>query len=142
MKIIDVDVLLAQMQEYYEKRAKEAHMTGDRVVCVTWHDAVFLIKSAPTADAVLVRHGKWIKHNTYHGDDVSGFIDPDWRCSECGRQANVNAWFMYDLTDYCPNCGAKMDEKSSSEKKKKDYFPKGFFSKERPIAKGEIDYDR
>ena len=27
------------------------------------------------------------------------------------------------------------------KKKKENYFPKGFFSKERPIAKGEEDYD-
>lgn len=53
--------------------------------------------------------GHWKQHNTYHGDDVSGFIDPDWRCSECGGQANVNAWCMYDLTDFCPNCGANME---------------------------------
>lgn len=52
--------------------------------------------------------GKWERHNTYHGDDTSGFVDPDWRCSECGGQANVNEWFMYDLTDFCPNCGADM----------------------------------
>ena len=54
--------------------------------------------------------GKWERHNTYHGDDVSGYIDPDWRCSECGGQANVNAWCLYDLTDFCPNCGARMQK--------------------------------
>lgn len=52
--------------------------------------------------------GRWERHNTYHGDDVSGYIDPDWRCSECGGQAKVNAWYIYDLTDFCPNCGADM----------------------------------
>ena len=60
------------------------------------------------ADVTERKTGKWERHNTYHGDDVSGFVDPDWRCSECGRQASVNAWFMYDLTDFCPNCGARM----------------------------------
>lgn len=54
------------------------------------------------------KKGKWERHNTYHGDDTSGFVDPDWRCSECGEQANVNVWSMYDLTNYCPNCGADM----------------------------------
>ena len=53
--------------------------------------------------------GHWKRYNTYHGDDTSGFVDPDWRCSECGKSANINEWFMYDLTNYCPNCGAKMD---------------------------------
>lgn len=52
--------------------------------------------------------GKWERHNTYHGDDTSGSVDPDWRCSECGGRANINEWFMYDLTDFCPNCGADM----------------------------------
>jgi len=63
------------------------------------------------------KKGKWVRHNTYHGDDTSGFVDPDWRCSECGKQANINEWLMYDLTDYCPNCGADMrSEMHSSEK--------------------------
>ena len=100
MRPIDADALLAQMKEYYEKLAEEANMTGDRAICVTWHDAVILIKSAPTVDAVPVRHGKWIKWF----EDADG----QWmRCSECqmmfyvgkGRDGN-----------YCPNCGARMDE--------------------------------
>lgn len=62
----------------------------------------------PLFDIPDMNEGKWERHNTYHGDDTSGFIDPDWRCSECGRQANVNEWLIYDLTDFCPNCGAKM----------------------------------
>lgn len=52
--------------------------------------------------------GNWKRYNTYHGDDTSGFVDPDWRCSECGRQAITNEWFMYELTDFCPHCGADM----------------------------------
>lgn len=52
--LINTDTLLAQMEEYYKRRAKEANMTGNRTVCVTWDDAVTLIKSAPTVDAVPV----------------------------------------------------------------------------------------
>ena len=59
------------------------------------------------------KKGHWKRHNTYYGDDVSGSIDPDWRCSECGGQANVNEWFMYDLTDFCPHCGAAMTEEGA-----------------------------
>ena len=61
------------------------------------------------------KKGHWERHNTYYGDDVSGSIDPDWRCSECGGQANVNAWCLYDLTDFCPHCGADM-RKGEGEK--------------------------
>lgn len=54
------------------------------------------------------KRGKWVRHDTYYGDDTSGSIDPDWRCSECGKQAIVNAWMLYDLTDFYPNCGVDM----------------------------------
>lgn len=54
------------------------------------------------------KRGRWKRHNTYRGDDTSGYVDPDWRCSECGKRANINEYFMYDLTDFCPNCGADM----------------------------------
>lgn len=47
-KLIDADSLWAQMGELYDKRNEEACMTGDRAVCVTWHDAVVLMKAAPT----------------------------------------------------------------------------------------------
>lgn len=52
--------------------------------------------------------GHWKRDNTYHGDDTRGFLEPNWRCSECGGQAIINHWCRYDLTDFCPNCGADM----------------------------------
>lgn len=65
------------------------------------------LPDVPAAQQKRMR-GRWERHNTYHCDDTSSFVDPDWRCSECGSQANVNAWFLYDLTNFCPNCGADM----------------------------------
>ena len=64
----------------------------------------------PTVDAEPVRHGHWVKSSEYRGDDTSSYIDNHWKCSECGKEAIVNEWYMYDLTDYCPHCGAKMNE--------------------------------
>ena len=57
------------------------------------------------------KKGKWEPHNTYHGDDTSGFVDPDWRCSECGKQATVNQWMLYELSNFYPNCGADIGGK-------------------------------
>ena len=59
------------------------------------------IDALPSADVQLVRRGHWV-HDGYdhpHGND--------WiHCSECGKRGiNVPA----DLTNYCPNCGARMD---------------------------------
>lgn len=55
--------------------------------------------------------GKWIRTaGEYIGDDISGFYDYHWSCSECEREAIINDWNMYELSDYCPNCGAKMED--------------------------------
>ena len=45
--LIDRDALWRKMTNAFEKRAEEANMAGDRVVCVSWHDAVHFIKDAP-----------------------------------------------------------------------------------------------
>ena len=50
------------------------------------------INDAPAVDAEPVRHGHWIKRGGWY-----------W-CSECGDH------WGDDGANYCPNCGAKMDE--------------------------------
>jgi len=53
--------------------------------------------------------GEWIRTaEEYIGDDVSGFYDYHWACSECEKEAIINEWNIYELSDYCPHCGAKM----------------------------------
>ena len=58
------------------------------------------IKSAPTADVVEVRHGEWISNG----------LTQDYVCSECSGMAPVGCEKedFYE-SNYCPNCGAKMD---------------------------------
>lgn len=52
------------------------------------------IKQEPTVDAMPVVHGHWIV----------GEMQPHMTCSVCEH------WFsLYQPTNYCPNCGAKMD---------------------------------
>ena len=55
-----------------------------------------LIKALPSADAV---HGEWLPIK--RGD--KGYSAGDFKCSVCGKP---NKCFC--LTDFCPNCGAKM----------------------------------
>ena len=52
------------------------------------------IKEQPTADVAPVRHGYWIENK--HTDTAI--------CSEC-------KCVFTDETNYCPKCGAKMDER-------------------------------
>lgn len=103
MRLIDADE--------YEKRIKP-YDTEDVMDKALYNFAHGKLIETSTAEP---RKGKWVRHNTYHGDDTSGFVDPDWRCSECGRQAIVNDWFLYDLTDFCPHCGARMEEPREEE---------------------------
>ena len=65
----------------------------------------------PTVDAVEVVHGRWV--DRYGGK----YANPLYECSECKKKApykfeddslHIGLW-LQDLTDYCPNCGAKMD---------------------------------
>ena len=68
------------------------------------------LNSLPTIDAEPVRHGRWIiKSNPENG----------WykiTCSECGEDETSVApciGFMPNvkvLWDFCPNCGAKMED--------------------------------
>ena len=65
---------------------------------VHYADMVNVVKGMPSAQ----KTGKWI----HDGKDFPH--GNDWiHCSVCGKPGiNVPA----DLTNYCPNCGAKMEE--------------------------------
>ena len=56
----------------------------------------FFISNAPIVDAVEVVHGRWIY------EPVEFTYEKDIKCSICGSYAE-------HATNYCPNCGAKMD---------------------------------
>lgn len=55
-----------------------------------------LLDEIPAADVAPMVHGVWGRVNKI--DPISGY-----RCSKCRRIVG------FDLTPYCPNCGAKMD---------------------------------
>ena len=62
-----------------------------------------LISEALTVDAVEVVHGRWLP---YHEADI-GYDEYGIRCSNCRLEfENHEVTFP---TNYCPNCGAKMD---------------------------------
>lgn len=50
---------------------------------------------APAADVVEVKHGEWSFVGSDRWNDC-------FQCSACGKMA-------MDDSNYCPNCGAKMD---------------------------------
>lgn len=78
-----------------------------------WNAVVMssVINNAPTADAVEVRHGHWIKEFAWS----YGYFDHHkLTCSECGLTFTEDARNV-DEYKYCYGCGAKMDLEGRSE---------------------------
>ena len=94
MRLIDADALKANYV------AIDYIITGttSHSLC---HQYVSLedINRAPTIEPKFMRHGKWKRIKAYPGIIF---------CDECGEpfeKSNSN-----DKWNYCPNCGAKMEE--------------------------------
>ena len=99
MRLIDADVLMRTYAEFVAPSNR-----SDFARIPTWNDAVSLLGSAPTVDAEPVRHGRWI---------YTGFMEV--KCSECSE-----TFHELESTNYCPNCGAKMDGGEDASKKETD----------------------
>ena len=115
---IDRDAAISEIER------REALMVGDKRVSV---DAMkSFIKNRPAADVAPVRHGRWILEA--HDERVNYRWNVTAECSECcDEQKEIWAGFFPNvpspiardaalvsaesvkLSNYCPNCGAKMD---------------------------------
>ena len=80
-------------------------------VCVgeDCEDILKLVDDMPTADVVEVRHGEW-REVDQTGRNSRHIQYTTKQCSVCGY------WNGRRKTNYCPNCGAKMDGKDGVEK--------------------------
>ena len=69
-------------------------------------DAIDMIEDAPTADVAPVVHGWWEKEPSsswrWTPSGAVAVTRTTYRCGLCGRGTAVKS-------NYCPNCGAKMD---------------------------------
>lgn len=88
------------MAEYIEKSKLKKEMLN-WAVCLnnpdtlSRSDALFIIDNVEAADVAPVVHGEWLCAET---DDEQFFL-----CSVCNDKE-------YWESNYCPECGAKMDE--------------------------------
>lgn len=106
-RYIDVDKVLELIEEAFHKTDVNGQ---EQIGVLTCHR---IVREAPTADVVEVRHGHWyIREYEF------------FTCSECGH----DYWNGCDYTvqakerlangehpNYCPNCGAKMDGERREE---------------------------
>ena len=97
------------MAEYIDKEIAlslvQPDTPEDETGAVTIATAKKLVRSiiyrTPIADVAPVVHGHFI----HDGPRFAGGVDW-WHCSNCGKLASGMEIFF----DYCPFCGAKMDE--------------------------------
>lgn len=89
--------------------AAAAHKRGGLDACSALEKFKGTLRRIPAADVAPVVHGRWL--NFYN----------DFSCAECDRcgttfevtdsESNEGLWNAFKLSyNYCPNCGAKMDE--------------------------------
>ncbi len=64
-----------------------------------------IIRNYPPANVAEVKHGKWVEvyRENIWGDSVHVL-----ECSACGKYT-VGTRGIMTKSNYCPNCGAKMD---------------------------------
>lgn len=79
---------------------------SDREKYDAWDEIIDALENIPTADVAPVVHGRWISW-----EEAGNFVpSPDrHECSVCHDAAQVLVNGFELLSDYCPNCGAKMN---------------------------------
>lgn len=93
------------MAEYIEREAAISALEKidrESKVEMTIEDVRSCLRSLPASDVAPVRHGRWI-----------GRLHPMFliECSVCLHTEVAEAWKCHSQ-NYCPNCGAKMDEEN------------------------------
>ena len=94
-RYIDADALMKEFRDFVRDSNN-----SDFAPVPNWNDAVSLVGSAPTADVVERKVGKWV--NRWSGD---GSVWLEEICSECGLTFEDEPHGY----NYCPNCGAEME---------------------------------
>lgn len=119
------------MDEYIEREMAIRAVLNDcpEQVGYSREDAADCIRYIDAADVVPIRHGRWLLQANNEGTNYRWNVTAE--CSECcdekkeiwaGFFPNVPDWLARDvaiesaksvkLSNYCPNCGAKMDGRS------------------------------
>ena len=94
------------MAEYIERESIYKILLMENPFGWNNDDLAELFREAKAADVAPVVHGRWISKN-HHGYEWV-FV-----CSNCGY---IDGYPFNDRFNYCPNCGAKMDETVEDDK--------------------------
>lgn len=105
MNLIDVDALLAEIEEEIEN--EKSYDVYDRGITVGLRIAYKDIKKQPKVEAETIKYGQW--------EWEPGYVGTQARCSVCKRSPigfySLSKLQIGRLPEYpfCPKCGARMD---------------------------------
>ena len=99
------------MTEYIEREAayreicSDENMSGyEKAYCCE------IIKEIPAADVAPARLGRWEPYfeevEIYNAGGVAERKQTGWICGRCKSVESITRYYK---TNYCPNCGAKME---------------------------------
>ena len=97
------------MTEYIAREkvlSKAAPVAGCFSNMISAYDVIML----PAADVAPVRHGRWEPYfeevEIYNAGGVAERKQTGWICGRCKSVESITRYYK---TNYCPNCGAKME---------------------------------
>ena len=96
MRLINADELYKLIEDYFDGVCVYDAEPSEAV-----NDFQHIVDLAPTVDAEPIRHGRWREHKW--AEEVEGLLVSNYECSNCHC-------FVKFTSNYCPDCGAKMDE--------------------------------
>jgi hypothetical protein len=101
-RLIDANALMDDFREYVAQRHDRERCVSEENCNACDRECLWrrVVKNAPTVDAVEVVHGRWIL-------EFYSYSTP--KCSVCGWKAPYCEDCGYEVGNYCPNCGSKMD---------------------------------
>lgn len=101
----DFDKAFDEAVDAIEKKEHRLIWADDLIACkfknpISYNAFANLVKRQPTVEAEPIKHGRW---DTQILDGIMGNRPQAIFCDKCGQIA-------FAKTNYCPNCGARMDE--------------------------------
>lgn len=105
MTLIDADKFLGELYDEHDRHIEDMLKSAYASWTYRWIKELYL--SQPIVDAAPVRHGHWVSLTDCSNAGVY--------CSVCNKKVYKEDYAPCNKknklrSNYCPNCGAKMDE--------------------------------
>ena len=102
MRLIDADTLIQEIKRWKEREIADG-LIG-KGIKAGYDAAIICVSEMPTIEER--KHGHWEPFININGEKT-------YRCSTCQNEAPHDLYGYFELTNYCPRCGAVMDKEAS-----------------------------